>query len=504
MQKTVRRSGHTLQHGTFQVCETIYVCASGCTKKRLSADGDSEQSSPVTYRSRALTELLPPRRTVGYDVMVFVGLERFVHNRQREEIRSCLEEQQGIRLSTGQISALSQDFVLYLQALHELRAPAFRAALAQDGGYPLHIDATGESGRGTLLVAFAGWRRWVLGSWKIPTERGDAILPRLRTVVDLFGAPCAVMRDLGPAVIEATRELVNGLEATIPVLGCHFHFVRALGKDLLTERHDQLRALFRRFKVRPNLRALARDMGRALGPGIDSTRNDVANWLTETASGHTLPSGTIGLGAVRLLAQWALDYPADGNDEGFPFDLPYLDLWRRCHRVLSASEAYLRTSPRSREVRRAIQRLHRIVEPVRSELPFERHAKLLERRARLLGELRETLRLRVKPTGHEVPSAPADHNDIQEQRKVDAALTKLTESLRRRRPKRGPAQDTRQAIDVIIEHLDRHGSSLVGRAIPYLRLPVAAFGSWTVPTCCSSHSSMMSSTGSAAALGGRY
>src|SRR6266566_1244558 len=41
-------------------------------------------------------------------------------------------------------------------------------------------------------------------------------------------------------------------------------------------------------------------------------------------------------------------------------------------------------------------------------------------------------------------------------------------SLRRKRPERGPAKDTREAIDLILEHLDRHGPYLWGHAI---RLP---------------------------------
>jgi hypothetical protein len=39
--------------------------------------------------------------------------------------------------------------------------------MQRDGGWPMHIDATGENGRGTLLVAYAGWRGWVLGAWRI-------------------------------------------------------------------------------------------------------------------------------------------------------------------------------------------------------------------------------------------------------------------------------------------------------------------------------------------------
>ncbi len=68
----------------------------------------------------------------------------------------------GPELSTGEVSDLSRLFLRYLETLHEIRAGAIREALARDGGYPLQIDATGEDGRGTLLVALAGWRRWVL------------------------------------------------------------------------------------------------------------------------------------------------------------------------------------------------------------------------------------------------------------------------------------------------------------------------------------------------------
>ena len=62
-----------------------------------------------------------------------------------------------------------------------------------------------------LPVAFAGWRQWVMvmGAWKVPTERADVILPRLREVAFRFGPPCAIMRDLGRALAEASQSLVK-------------------------------------------------------------------------------------------------------------------------------------------------------------------------------------------------------------------------------------------------------------------------------------------------------
>jgi hypothetical protein len=52
-------------------------------------------------------------------------------------------------------------------------------------------------------------------------------------------------------------------------------------------------------------------------------------------------------------------------------------------------------------------------------------------------------------------------------------LDALVVSLAKRRPARGPAQDTREAIDVILTHMNDHGKNLFGHAI---RLPESAGG----------------------------
>ena len=196
VQKTIQRSGKTLAHGSFRVGETVYVCASGC----------QQEGRLVTRRSYQLAQLLLPRSTVGYDVLVYVGCQRLVHYHQRQEIRTDLQRKYGIVLSTGEISALGRRFLLYLERLHWRCAPALRAVLQADGGWPLHIDATGEDGRGTMVTALAGWRGWVLHAWKVPTERAEFILPGIQRVTAAFGAPCAILRDPGRAMTEAAAE----------------------------------------------------------------------------------------------------------------------------------------------------------------------------------------------------------------------------------------------------------------------------------------------------------
>lgn len=462
VQKSVLHKGNTISHGAFRVRETVHVCAARCRHRN---------GGLVTRRAQQLQQLLIPHRTVSYDVMVLIGTERYLHHRQREEIQDLLLREHDISLSTGTISDLVRLFGKYLRALHEAHAPQLRAALQSDGGYPLHIDATGENGRGTLLIAYAGWRQWVLGAWKIPTERADAILPRLREVAHLFGPPRAIVRDLGRAMIPAAADLVAKLGLPIPILACHAHFLADVGKDLLEPSHGALRGLFRQHKVRPGLRGLAREIGRKIGGAINSVREAVQAWQARRDDEHALPEGNLnGLGAVRSVAQWVLDYPADSTGADFPFDRPYLDLHDRCVSARRAVDAFLRKLPQDKEVRRALERLVRVLDPVTGEAAFTQKARTLRRRAKLFDELRVALRLHPKDGGEQQGATENSERELQD---IRAAVEKLTLSLRKRRPQRGPAQDTRQAIDVILAHLNSHGDSLWGHV---LDLPPEAGG----------------------------
>lgn len=411
----------------------------------------------VTRRAACLSTALLPGSNVGYDVMVFVGLERFLHHQQREEIQAALVDQ-GIRISTGEVSKLSHTFVRYLARLHHARAGQIRAVLKGDGGWPLHVDATGEAGRGTILVVIAGWRGWVLGAWKIATERADLILPCLRQTVRRFGPPCAAMRDLGQAMIPALDDLVSELKLNIPVLACHQHFLADVGQDLLEPAHAELRALFRRAKVRPKLGALVRDLGRELGKEIEDARQAVLGWQSLAAEDteHRIDPGRDGMATVRALAQWVLDYKAQATGLEFPFDRPYLDLYDRSMTALRATDAFLRTSPQDKVVTRLLKRFHRHLEPVASEVPFRQVVQRLRHRATLFDELRGVLRI--------VATVPEDET-VADLEQMHEQLDELVTSLKERRPARGPAQDTREAIDLILEHLETHGGNLWGHAI---------------------------------------
>ena len=459
VQKTFLHTAKTMKHGTFQVRETVHVCRAECRHP---------SGALVTRRARSITKHIIAGTTIGYDTMVFIGLQRYLHHRQREEIRSDLLHEHGIDLSSGEVSNLAKHFLQYLETLHESHTGRIRETFASEGGYPLHVDATGEDGRGTLLVALAGWRRWVLDAWKIPTEHTEVILPALRSVAKRFGAPCALVRDLGRAMIPAVDALVSETDGEIRVLSCHQHFLADVGKDLIDPGHGELRNLFRRYKIRPNLGSLARDLGRKLGVDIAKAREEVVVWQARLDEGHVVPTGRVGHASVRAVAQWVLDYPADGNDQGFPFDRPYLNLYQRCVTARRAVDAFLRTPPNDKQVRGTLERLARILEPVLAEPSFHLVADRLRERARLFDVLRDALRLFPKSGGRNTtPDAQSLHLNeaIEELHDIQAAVESFVAWLRERRPGRGPAQDMRAAIDIILQHIETHGDTLWGHVV---------------------------------------
>jgi len=445
VQKTSLRQGKTLAHGQFAARQAVHCCANGC---------HHPNGAKVTAAS--LTGHLLPGSVAGYDVMVFVGLKRFLDHQQREGIRAALIDEYGVSLSTGEISNLTRRFVDYLARLHRAYSESLKAVLRSDGGWPMHVDATGEHGRGTLLVVMAGWRQWVLGAWKPATENAELLLPCLREMVRHFGIPCAAMRDLGCAVTQAINELVKELGIEIPVFACHQHFLVDVGKDLLDPLHAALRDLFKRRGVRPKLRELARDLGQELGGAIEEAREAVRNWQSLADAGHQVPPGRDGLAVVRAMSQWTLDYPADATGLDFPFDRPYLNLYDRCLIALRASDAFLRTPPEDQKVVRALKRLNRLVAPVESEVPFHQNVLRLRRRATLFDEMRDVLRLAAE--------LPKDETQ-QELEAMRKQFDEWVASLEKRRPAHGPARDIREAIDVILYHIKKHGQNLWGHAI---------------------------------------
>jgi hypothetical protein len=347
--KTRSRRVATLAQGELEAREVIKVCRSHA------------HADPVVVRSAELFELVPLKQRFGWDVVVHVGVRRFLDLCQRCEIRQELRDLYGITASAGTVSALCDRFVRRLEALHVSKANDLREAM--EGGYALHLDSTNETGKGGICVCLDGVRGWVLSAGRIATERSEALEPVVERTVALFGKPVAVMRDMSKACAAA----VAGLrEQGVPDFVCHYHFIADIGSDLMQRNHERLMSALRAAKVTASLREVLASLGGtdAIICGAETAELAAAVYCTLTGHGRT---------------------------PRFPFGLPHLEY---AQRVLSAPQRVAEgaTHPRSKKTRQVIKRLEDIAAALQ-----ERDAgdliKRLERPRLLFEKLREILRM---------------------------------------------------------------------------------------------------------------
>ena len=107
--KTRRRQLTTLGAGTFVAKEVLKHCS-------------GDESHPA-MGSSALARLVKPHQRYGYDLVVYVGLARYLRGKQRTEIQAELLAHRGLELSEASVSNLCDRFLGDLEALHLARAP---------------------------------------------------------------------------------------------------------------------------------------------------------------------------------------------------------------------------------------------------------------------------------------------------------------------------------------------------------------------------------------------
>ena len=113
VQKSKRRTVFTFESGVLNVKEVRKQCVRDATHPVMCSD--------------ALSRLVKPHQRYAYDLVVHVGLARYLRGKQREEIRAELYQKRGFTLSDGSISNLCDRFLVYFEALHLARVPKLMA-----------------------------------------------------------------------------------------------------------------------------------------------------------------------------------------------------------------------------------------------------------------------------------------------------------------------------------------------------------------------------------------
>ena len=431
VQKTQIRTVATLTEGVFQAREILKECS-------------KNKSCPVVS-SRKLQGIVNAHQRYAYDVIVYVGLARYLRVKQRVEIQAELRNEYGIKLSVGTVSNLCDRFLLSLESLHMKRAPALKAAM--EGGYTLHVDATCERGKGATLVCLDGWRGWVLAAGRIPSENADSVRPLVNKTVDLFGDPVGTMRDLSDAIAKAIEPLG---ERGVVDLACHYHFVSAVGTKLFDFPYSKLRTIFRTSGIKKTLRTLHREL-----------RHYIAT------SNH---EGRFGVGEVRenllALVLWILE--GDGKKQPtFPFGLPLLGFVHRCRQVNQYVDLWM-PSPRTQVERRALRHLKNVIGDIEERLACTNSVETLEQALEPFSELRDILRitngelLRTESCSYQA-TLPSVEASILE--KIEADLNDYIVDLEIKVPTVGKKVCNPHPCAVILSYLKRYGSKLFGHPV---------------------------------------
>ncbi len=330
-------------------------------------------------KSKALAQIVRPHQRFGYDLIVQVGLLRYLKRKQREEICEKLFQKRSIKLSTGTVSNLCNYFLIYLEALHLVRSPHLKAAI-QEHGYPLHIDATSEHGKGGLFVCMDGFRNWVLCAGKIESESEDTLKPFIEKTIDLFSYPIGVVRDLGAPGKNAVAFLVK---KGIPDFVCHYHFLGAIGKKLFDSPYALLRNLLRQSLIRTDLKQLLKEKKLHRGKDPDCIREN-----------------------LLALLHWVIE--GDGKkDVMYPFSLPHLEFFQRCQIAMKCADIWV-PMPRNQAECRTLRHLEGLIQQLVKEKGFQEVVGSLEIGWQAFTSARNSLRL----TDAELPRGDKRYQQI--------------------------------------------------------------------------------------------
>ena len=313
-------------------------------------------------RSRELDHIVARGANIAYDVLVQIGLARFLECRQIGEIQAELVRDHGIEIPASTVGHLAQKFVAYVQVVHGESVRLLRNGMTKRGGYILHIDGTCEEGSRVLLVCLDSLSEQVLESRKIASESTEEVRVVLEGLRRNWGVPLAVVHDLRKSLITAAGEAFP----RAPQFVCHYHLAADVGKDILLAHVDHLRRLFRRTKVRPRLGALCRSL-REFAVPEDLGEHVVSRILQCTLPGKlqvpTTPEAT--KGTTHALISWILAFSRAGEGYGFPFDLRYLNLYDRIVKAHAALDpASVLWPEKSKDAIAALQRFKDILDPV--------------------------------------------------------------------------------------------------------------------------------------------
>jgi hypothetical protein len=148
------------------------------------------------YPFEQLHQLIPPHGNYAYDIITYVGVERFLHYRQDLEIQDQILNRFKLHIPPSTINALAHQFIDYFSAVHYAKADDIAMLIRKNGGYVAHFDGTCEAGTDVLFSVIDEISQIVLLTTRMPSENLKEVKDFFTKCKNLYDHPLAIMRDL--------------------------------------------------------------------------------------------------------------------------------------------------------------------------------------------------------------------------------------------------------------------------------------------------------------------
>ena len=345
------------------------------------------------YASGELRKLRAYRCRYGYDVMVYAGKSMFLRCRNEKETQLEFADKR-VRISRREVSVLATKFIVYLSVAHKQSQHRLRELLSSGGGYILHLDATCEGDSPHLMCGLDGITEIVLENEKMCSENTETIIPFLRKIQNAYGDPLATVHDMGKGISGA----VDTIFPDTPDFICHYHFLAAVGKNLLKADNDTLRKRLSKHGIQGKLRIRARELKR----NVEKSQELVSSLLkclerkslVEGCAVNSMPAVV-----TYALVLWALAGKKQGDGYGFPFDRPYLSFYGRLkalHPMLTKLNAVRLNG--SKKDQKPYLTVIRDLMGTMEDATLRKAAEQMQQKASVFDELRKAMRIAL-PAG---------------------------------------------------------------------------------------------------------
>lgn len=179
--------------------------------------------------------------------MVAIGFLRWLLDYQRDEIKSLLEGR-GINISTGEISNLSEEFLLRFYVLHKKHTLQIKKIFKKKG-YILHLVGSAGSGDEIIFTARDGITGFTIDSCMMPSRSRESIIPFLELIRIEYNGPIAVVRDMSDEITASVLDVFPG----VPQQVCQYSFVSNLGEIFLKDRYETFRKVILNTNILPKI-----------------------------------------------------------------------------------------------------------------------------------------------------------------------------------------------------------------------------------------------------------